>query len=321
MGVATAIAAVGAATAVYGAVKSNSAGQDAAAAQGSIAQQQLAQAQKAAAFAVPTSDELQTLSNQVNLYNNAYTQSQSQLSTLQKQITDTYGSNIIEQGQQLHEELTGQNSVIVQQAQDQASRQRDAYQQQLISKLGPGAMSSSAGIQAMATFDRTTAQSIAQLQENSINNAVTRLGGLQGSQSTAVQSINSINGSLSGMLNSIQGTQNAFQTRQANAQMGVTQYSGADQIQNLQSAKTSAQFGNNIANIGGQLVGAGIGAASKSSESPEPNPNPGGITNTPFQAGTQGIFGGGNMSYTPFEGTVSNNNLIGNQLNGNANWG
>jgi hypothetical protein len=262
-------------------IKGNQANKEAAAAQGRIAQEQLATAEKAASFAAPTAEELKTLNQQIAVYDRAYAASTAQLDTLQEEITKTYGQNIIQLGEQLHNELLGAESAITRQTNDQIARQRKAREQQIIDRLGPGGLTSSAGIQAMAAFDREAAVTMAQTRENALNGTIQRLGGLQGAQGNAVSSALNIGQSLSGMLNSIQGTQNVFQSRQMNAWNNVAQFAGANEVEGLQRARADASTWNTVANIGTQLAGTAIGAA---------------IGNP-----TAGSGGGGNKQVQPFE--------------------
>jgi hypothetical protein len=274
MGVATAVAAVGAGIAIYGAVKSGQANDKAAAAQGEIAKAQYAMAEKAAGFAAPTTDELKTLNNQIKLFDTAHATSTAQLKVLQEEITNTYGANIIEMGEQLHAQLTGADSEITRQTNDQIERQRKQYQAQLQEKLGPGALTSSAGIQAMAAFNREANTTLAQVKEQSLNGMIQRIGGMQGGQSQALSGALNINNSLSGMLNQIQGVQNVFQTRQMNAWNQVAGYAGAEHVGALQQARGEAGMYNSVSQIGGNLAGAGIGAMASGGGSAAPKQGP-----------------------------------------------
>lgn len=269
LGTAAAIAiGVGAATGGVGAIVSANAASNAAEAQGNIAQEQLAQAKQAQQFAIPTSAELENLGNQIQLYDAANSQSKAQLSTLQEQITKTYGANVLELGQQLHDQITGTDSGVVKTAQDAVTRQRSQLQQSLIEKMGPGALTSTAGAQALNNFDIQSTAYLANLRQNSVGQIIQNIGGLQGGQSSAVGDVLNIQKNLSGLLGQIQQTQNVFQTRQANAAMGVTPYAGADQVQALQQAKGTQALGSQIASIGGTIAGAGIGSAIKSAGAP-----------------------------------------------------
>ena len=299
------VAAIGAGIAAVGAIGSAIEGQNAAKAQGQIAQSQQARADQAMAFAAPTAAELDTLSKQMDNYSKFYGQAQTQMDQLGKQLTDTYGSNILEQGKQLHDQLTGGQSQAVQAATDARSRQRQQLQSQLISQLGPAAMTSSAGQQAMQNFDFQTDQYTTQVGQQSIQNLIQGIGGLQGSQSQSLQGIMGLNSQLTGMLGNIQQTQNSFQTRQAQAALGSAQYQGGQYVGDLQSAKAGAATFGSIANIGGQVLGASLmGSAQKNAADPTANlPNP----------DTQQASGQNGSTFSSFQG---NQNPLGGNMFG-----
>ena len=274
---------------IAGSIIQNGYNQDAAQAQGTAALEQQAQAQKAAAFATPTAAELDNLSKQINLYDTSYARSQSQIDQLSKQITDTYGQNILEQGQQLHAQLTGAQSQQVQAAQQLRDRQRSQLVSNLTSTLGPGAASTSAGQQVLNNFDFQTSQAISQVSQQSINQLLQGLTGLQGAQSTAGNSILNINGQLGGMLNSIQSTQAGFQNRQYNAQMGLANFAGADQVSRLGSdAASSAEWGQIGKGIGNIL---GAGGSSTATQSQGTDQMPTGLNGQQMSAGAQNAYG------------------------------
>lgn len=213
------------------------------------AQQAAAQAaqKQALAFAAPTAQELTTLQNQISLYNQQYSSSQGQLQQLERQLTDTYGPNIMAQGQQLHEALSGQASGMALDYNQQRARSRSQLEQQLTSQLGPGALTSSVGLQALQNFDFQTNTNYAAIQDQAINSMVGRLGALAGDQSNALGNIQNINAGLRASLGQIQGTENAFQTRQIAA---------ANSTNPSVIGSAGSQY------VGQNAFGQGLGAAS-----------------------------------------------------------
>jgi len=191
---------VGAAATVGGAVISANAASDAAEAQGNIAKAQEAMANKALGFSAPTMAEIETLNNQVSNYTQAHAQAQSQLTTLGNQITQTYGANILELGQQLHDQITGKDSAIVSTATGSIDRERSKLEQSLVDKLGPGALTSTAGIQAMNNFNMQANQYLTSLRQDAVGKIISNISGLQGSQSSSLSGVLGINSNLSGML-------------------------------------------------------------------------------------------------------------------------
>lgn len=262
------------------------------------AQEQLASAQKAQALAVPTQGELDTLNSQVTNYSAAYTNAQSQLSQLQTQVTQTYGSDILTAGQQLLTQLQGGQSAQTQAAQAQVDKQRQQMQAQLTAQLGPGAMTSSAGIQAMANFNFQANQYLTNVGTQSVNNLVSQIGSLQGSQSSAVNDILNVNKNLTGMLGQIQQTQFNLQQRQVSAQNGVTQYEGADQI-------GAASLGQGLAQIGTSVASAAAYAGAKGSV-------------TPTDASTTGINSTGTAQTNALNGFNQTLQATGGNINGTS---
>lgn len=189
--------------------------------QGNIAsaQQQTAQQtqQEALGLAIPTAGELQTLNNQINLYQQQYTSATANLNQAESELTSIYGPDIMVAGSQIYQSLTGLPSPMAKSYSDQRNRSRDQLVNQLTTQLGPGALTSSVGQQALNTFDFTTSTNYAQINDTGINSAVNRLGALTVQSSATMNNINQTYASLRAGLAQIQGTQNAFQTRQIGA--------------------------------------------------------------------------------------------------------
>lgn len=237
-------------------------------AQQNIAEARQAQSATAASFAAPTAGEIDTLNKQISNYQAAHTAAQSQLTTLGNQITQTYGPNILQLGQQLHDQLSGVDSGVVQSASTNIQRQRQQLQQSLVNTMGPGALTSSAGIAALNNFDLQSTSYLTQLRQNSIGTITQGLSSLQGGESSAVGSINSINSNLTGMLNQIQGTQAGFQTRQYQAAENQVATAGAQYVGAAQGAQVAQSAFGGLAKLGGQAVGAAMGAQSKQQQTP-----------------------------------------------------
>src|ERR1035437_3180153 len=289
------IGSIGVAASIAGEVVSANGASNAATAQGQIAMAQEARANQAMAFAAPTAAELNTLNSQIDNYSQAHAQAQSTLSTLGTQIQKSYGDNIIQMGQQLHDQLSGQDSGIAKSAQVQLDRQRQQLQQSLVEKMGPGALTSTAGIQALNNFDLQSTNQMANLRQNTISTMVGNLSSMQGSESSAVQGINSVNSSLSGMLNQIQGAQAGIQTRQANAAIGTISSQGGQYVQAVQQGKADQALGTGIASIGANITGQALGAGIKAA-----NPTP--MTDSNFTAPTLG-------GSSPFAGSPAPTNI------------
>ena len=164
---------------------------------------------------------------------------------------------LIEASQQALKLLRGEESSSLAPMKAQRDRQRKALVDQLRSQLGPGAETSSAGIQALTQFDQQTSMGLAQQQQASLGQLLgsTQQSASQGRSSLAnlgqqglgiaggfsnikARGVNAITGSQAGMSAAGSAMTNAAGAR----------YSG-DQLR-----------GQAISGIGGQLVGAGVTA-------------------------------------------------------------
>jgi hypothetical protein len=175
------------------------------------------QQQMALGFAAPTAKELENLTKQVQLQEKMFAQYNVMLEQAQKQLTEQYGPAIMEQGQQFYKQLQGEAAGVTKSYDSQRTRQRDQLKQQLIDRMGPDALTSSAGVQALNQFDTQTSEQRTQIEEQSLNNSLSRMLNLSQGQSGVGNLIMSSYQGMSGLLNQIQGTMGNFQTRQANA--------------------------------------------------------------------------------------------------------
>jgi hypothetical protein len=217
MGLVTAAAIVGGATVASGMMQASAQGKMA------KAQQSAADRMRAEAlmFAAPTSQELDNLTKQVDLYQRMYAQQTATIDQLQKQITDVYGPAILEQGKIFYDQLKGQSSGVVKSFDNQRDRQRKQLQAQLVERMGPGALTSSAGVNAMNDFDQKTSDMRAGIEEQSLNSALNRVVALSGGQDATSKGILNSYNSMSSLLNNIQTGYGNIQTRQSQAAMGT----------------------------------------------------------------------------------------------------
>lgn len=279
MGIETAIigsALIGGGFSLFGASQQAEAAEAAASEQAKVAREQMALEKKfreqAIGFAAPTTKEWNMYNQRVAQYEKAYAMADGMLQQQKQQIEKTYGSAIIEQGNQLLASMKGQESAVEKTYSQSRQRDRARLEQQLIDRLGPGALTSSAGLQALGQFDQQTSDQQALMKDQLLTNAVNRLSGLQGTQSNAVSSFVNINGQLDSMSKGLQSTLDQFQVRRANAASGAA--SGTAQM---------TPFGVNTA--GAQYVGQGImgGAISNLGQS---------IGQNVSALGTAGFFNG-----------------------------
>jgi len=237
MGLVTAAAIVGGASIVSGLMQAEAQG-NIAEAQGSAAERMR---REALAFAAPTAQELENISKQVALYDRMYSQQTAVIDQLTKQMVDTYGPAIMEQGKQFFKQLQGEASGVVKSFDSQRSRQREQLRQQLIERMGPGALTSSAGVNALNDFDQKTSDMRAGIEEQSLNNAVNRLGSLQQTQGAAGSTVFNAYSGMSNLLNNIQTGMGNIQSRQVNAATLSAQpiigTAGAEYVSQMGTAK------------------------------------------------------------------------------------
>jgi len=155
------MAGVGAATSLAGSFMGANAAQ-------SAAEAQEAQARRYQDFVNGQTEKAMNLvKNPADLaaYDEALT---AQRSVVQKQkaLADSLSPNLIEIGKQLHGLMTGQSAPALDNLKQQRALQRTQLVDNLTQKLGPGAESSSAGIQALNQFDQETANTLQQAQSD-----------------------------------------------------------------------------------------------------------------------------------------------------------
>lgn len=234
-------------------------------AQGDIAEAQMAaaseQQRSALRFAAPTSQELENLQKQVELYSRSYSQQTAMIDQLEKQIIETYGPAIMEQGKQYYNQLRGESSGVVKSFDNQRNRQRQQLRAQLIERMGPDALTSSAGVNALNDFDQKTSDMRATIEEQSMNNAIQRLGTLQQTQGAAGYTAVQAYQGMSGLLQSIQKGYGDIQSRQAYASMqtapAVIGTAGSENVAALGRAQA---FGKAFEQLG-KIAGYGLGAS------------------------------------------------------------
>jgi len=191
----------------------------------------------------------------------AEAQSPEQLASLEKQMAsqeqnlareEKFLSNIdptlIEASQQALKLLRGEQSSAVDPVREQRKRQRQQLVDQLREQLGPGAETSSAGMQALQNFDFQTSQSISGAQQSSLQML---LGSTQQSGQTGRSGLSS----LGQMGLGISGQFGSAAQRRVNAVTGTT--GGVAGAAGGQFAGDAIR-GGAISAIGGNLLEGGI---------------------------------------------------------------
>lgn len=240
--------------------------------QSNIAKAQAAMAdrmrQEALAFAAPTTQELENLTKQVDLYQRMYGQQTAQIDQLQKQITEVYGPAILEQGKIFYDQLRGESSGVMKSFDNQRGRQRRQLEASLIERMGPGALTSSAGVNAMNDFDQKTSDMRAGIEEQSLNNALQRVVTLQGGQATAATGVYNAYTGMSNLLNNIQSGYGDIQKRQANAAIGMSSAMiGTAGSENVLMSGLGQSL-TNAAETAGMIYASSMGKGGKTTQEP-----------------------------------------------------
>lgn len=256
-------------SAVVGALSSSSAAGDAGNAQLSAAQTQvqyareqlaaqIEQRQKAIEQAQKTAqispEEISTISDLFKTRGLALDTSLSSIQA-QQQALQKIDPSVQESGKNLYNLLTGQSAAVLAPLQEKQQRQRSDLMNRLSSQLGPGFMTSSAGIQALVQFDNESSITLNQAQMQAIQTVGSQYAGLAGLQQQGQASVGS---QLQNAFNAAQATNitalQAYETatgRETNALLGAM---GANPIQN---AMVPNAQGNVIGVAGNPFAGGG----------------------------------------------------------------
>jgi len=172
----------------------------------------------------------------------------------QEQLISQIDPTIIEASQQALRLLRGEQSSTLQPLQNQRSQQRQKLLNSLREQLGPGAETSTAGIQALTRFDAETSNIMGGAQQQALSN----LGGLS-AQFTSQRP--DMFREISGLSSFGQG-KTALSYNQAgvlsNARMGLQQTAGAQFVGDAAMAQSRQAQYNQLTQLGGTLAGAAI---------------------------------------------------------------
>jgi hypothetical protein len=238
------ISALGAATAAEGNRASASAAGNAARAQQSEAQRQYANLQnitdRATVSGIAAADK-SIAAQDKNI-------------SRQEQLISQLDPTIIEASQQALRLLKGESASTLGPLKQQRDQARQKLVNSLREQLGPGAETSTAGIQALTRFDAETSNLFAGAQQAALSN----LGNIS-SQFTSQRP---------DMLRELQGQHNFGQTQssllfnQANVLSGagnnLINTAGANYVEGTLAGKGQAQLGGQIGQLGGLIMGQGL---------------------------------------------------------------
>lgn len=230
----------------------------AAEAQSAAAQAQLVEARESRERAIRAAEspqELAALERQI--------QQQERGVQREEKFLSSIDPTLVEASQQALRLLRGEEASTLGPMRQQRERQRKMLLDQLRSQLGPGAETSSAGIQALTQFDQQTSLGLAQQQQASLGQL---LGSAQQSGQlgrTSLSSLGQIGSNISGGFGNIASRRvNAITGSQAGisqAGQSVIQSSGSQFVRDQLRAQAEGQIGTDLFKLGATVLGASTG--------------------------------------------------------------
>ncbi len=215
--------------------------------------------------------ELRSINSILATKGAALTTTMDSISKQQAQL-DAMDPNVKAAGDNLYKLLTGEASKVLAPIQAQIERQRNKRMSQLAAQMGPGFMTTSAGIEAMNKFDMDAASTLSTAQQNALTQASSIYGGLTGQQQQGQSAVTNATGNV--FSNALAADQSVFQaennvqTRITNATLGGNTSTPVDFTNpvNFAGSQNIGEFmrGDALSDAGGaifNLVGRGVGAA------------------------------------------------------------
>lgn len=202
--------------------------------------------------------------NEINAINSLLTdkgaalqQTQNSIDKQQAQL-DAMDPQVKAAGSELYSLLTGQSTKVLQPIQQQLQRQRNERMNELASQLGPGFMTTSAGIEAMNKFDTDAAATLNNVQQNYLSNITQSYLGLAGTENQGQAAVTAANNNLFAQQTAVDQTVlGAYQNVQGRIENAIT--GQTNQPVDFQAPAAVAGNAYAGANIFGQAIG-GIGA-------------------------------------------------------------
>lgn len=252
-------------------------------------------------------NEIKSINNLLATKGAALSASMSSIAKQQAEL-DAMDPNVKAAGAELYKTLTGEATKVLAPIEKRLQRQRQERMNQLQSQLGPGFMTSSAGIEAMNKFDTDSAMALNDVQQKYLSNITQSYLGLSGQQlqgqASVTNSIGNVFNQQAGIDQSVAGMYSHEQDRKMNAELGSP---GASPVNFEGPAnmfqKTSNDFTDNIIGMGGglgkiagNLVGQNLFAnGTNNPSSVAPGNVPSTASNFTFQPGEQNLFSTGKL--------------------------
>lgn len=176
----------------------------------------------------------------------------------QEQLISQLDPTIIEASQQALRLLRGESASTLAPLQNQRNVARQKLVNTLREQLGPGAETSTAGIQALTRFDAETSNLFASAQQAALSN----LGGLSSQFTSQRPDVGNEIGRLSNLRQLESGHLYNQATVLQNGGRNLIDTAGAQFVEQGLRGQSQASFGSSLGQIGGAMVGAGGGFGS-----------------------------------------------------------
>lgn len=262
-----------------------------------------------------TPEEAASINNLLTTKSTALNASLSSISQQQDQV-NAMAPDVKAAGSNLFNLLTGGAAATLAPIQALRDRQRNQLTNQLQSQMGPGFMTSSAGIEALTKFDESTAVTMSQAQQSAIQTIGSQYASLSGESMQGQSTITGQTGEAYGRATLadqtvLQADQSIAQ-RQVGATLGAESanpigFSGPTQATQFASGSAGLPFGgqaamgSTIAGVGGGVTGLGGTIISAQNQT--------NLNNT-----IAGLYGGGAGGFGGYQGSAAYGgaNLTGN---------
>lgn len=215
-----------------------------------ISEAQLANQQRAAGYAAPTSEELGLMQNQLDQFSryNNFLAGEYQRSY---QLMESLQPGIMEASKQIYAGMRGETMAATLPMQRQIERGREALKAQMQQQFGAGWAGSSAGQAAMTAYNQQANEQLQAAQYQAMGQMAGLGQSLQSQYGTAANTVGYGQQVASGLLGQALTSRGNIQGRQISAITGVTPYAGA------QYAGQYA-LGGQMGALGGTMTGLGI---------------------------------------------------------------
>lgn len=172
----------------------------------------------------------------------------------QEQLLAQIDPTIMEASQQALKLLRGESSSVLAPAKQQRDMQRQKLLASLREQLGPGAETSTAGIQALTRFDAETNQLMSNQQQSALQN----LGNTFGQFSSYRPDMGAEASTFANLAQGRAGLRFNQLAAMSGANQQVYSSSGAGGVRQTMLGQNQQAMGNAFMNLGGTLFGAGM---------------------------------------------------------------